>query len=148
MLLLLWRAASGQEAAAGTVLVTGDSMSEPLDIYLSRLLTSTGVKTVLDPQIGTGISTSFVLDWRRYAEEQGERLSPKVVVMFIGANDGFALPDSRGIQIACCSAGWEAVYAARARQMMGAYLHGGAKLVLWLTLPLPRDPRRQRSPEP
>ena len=43
--------------ALHTVLVTGDSMSEPLDQYLAQLLSPNGVRVIQDPHIGTGIST-------------------------------------------------------------------------------------------
>jgi hypothetical protein len=56
-----------------------------------------------------------------------------VVVMFIGANDGFPMAGAD-----CCGAAWVAEYARRARRMMRTYARGGRARVLWLLLPAPR----------
>lgn len=127
-----------------TLLVTGDSMSMPLDAILARRLASDGVKTLREPHIGTGISKSDLLDWGKLSAKQA-REGADAVVVFIGANEGFPFPPARKGEkpVQCCSAEWAAAYATRARQMMDAYRRGGAARVLWLQLPLPRDSARQ-----
>jgi len=49
----------------GTLLVTGDSLAQPLDVELARRLAPEGVRTVRDVRLGTGISKSDLLDWGR-----------------------------------------------------------------------------------
>jgi hypothetical protein len=141
-------AAIGQPAAAPrplhTLLVTGDSMSQPLDQDLAQSLSPKGVKVVRDAHIGTGISTTFVLDWGKEAAVQVRQDKPDAVVMFLGANDGFPMPGPGGRQVACCGADWAAIYANRVRAMMNLYRQAGAARVYWLTLPAPRDPARQK----
>jgi lysophospholipase L1-like esterase len=128
-----------------TLLVTGDSMSMPLDAVLARRLASGGVKTLRGPHIGTGISKSDLLDWGKLSAKQAGEDADAVVV-FIGANEGFPFPPARkgGKPIQCCGADWAAIYASRVRQMMNAYRRDGAARVYWLALPLPRDPARQK----
>jgi lysophospholipase L1-like esterase len=127
-----------------TLLVTGDSMSEPLDSDLAESLDPKGVHVVQDPHIGTGISQSILLDWGKEAAAQVKQYHPDAVVIFIGANDGFAMPGPTGAQVPCCSAEWAAIYAERARAMMNTYRQNGVARVYWLTLPAPRDPGRAK----
>jgi lysophospholipase L1-like esterase len=128
-----------------TLLVTGDSMSMPLDAVLARRLASDGVKTLREPHIGTGISKSDLLDWGKLSAKQA-REDADAVVVFIGANEGFPFPPARkgAKPIQCCGPDWAAIYASRVRQMMNAYRRDGAARVYWLQLPLPRDPARQK----
>jgi lysophospholipase L1-like esterase len=127
-----------------TMLVTGDSMSEPLDQYLAQDLDPDGVRVVRDPHIGTGISSTLLVNWAKLAEYQAQHDHPGAVVVFIGANDGYSMPGPGGRIVNCCSAEWAAIYANRVRQMMSSYRQGGAARVYWLTLPTPRSgPRAQ-----
>jgi hypothetical protein len=126
-----------------TLLVTGDSLSTPLDTEVARSLAGSDVKVVRDPHVGTGISNSAIVDWAKLSSRQAKD-KPDAVVVFIGANEGYPLPKPGGSgQIKCCSADWAAVYASRARQMMNTYRRDGASKVYWLTIPTPRDPDRQ-----
>jgi lysophospholipase L1-like esterase len=127
-----------------TVLVTGDSMSEPLDLYVAQALAPDGVKVIRDPHIGTGISTSVLVDWSKLATHQVKRYHPNAVVVFIGANDGYAMPGPGGRLVNCCSAEWASIYAARVRLLMNTYRQDGAARVYWLTLPTPRDGARAK----
>lgn len=130
--------------ALRTVLVTGDSMSQPLDAELARSFArADGNATVVrDPHIGTGISQSDLLDWGSEASAQVAKRHPDAVVMFLGANEGFPLRVA-GRSVECCSAAWTAAYASRARQMMNTYRQAAGARVYWLTLPAPRDHARQ-----
>lgn len=125
------------------LLITGDSLSQPLDAELARRLASTGVRTERDPHIGTGISKTDLLDWGKLSAQQAEELEPDAVIVFIGANEGFPM-NALGADVECCSAKWAAEYASRIRSMMDTYSRGGASQVYWLTLPSPKDPRRQK----
>jgi hypothetical protein len=130
-------------AKLGTLLVTGDSLAQPLDVELARRLAASGVRTIRDAHLGTGISKSDLVDWGQLSALQVRERRPDAVVMFLGANEGFPLPAPGGRQLQCCGPAWAAQYATRARTMMQTYRRRGAARVYWLTLPLPRDPARQ-----
>jgi uncharacterized protein len=121
------------------LLVTGDSLSTPLDIQLARRLASRGVQVVREPHLGTGISKTFTVDWGQLAASQVRRDKPDAVVVFIGANEGFPMD-----KVECCGADWAAIYANRIRRMLQTYRRDGAARVYWITLPTPRDPDRQK----
>ena len=127
-----------------TLLITGDSLSQPLDQELARRLTGGSVNVVRDPHLGTGISKSTIVDWGKLSASQVAKHHPSAVVVFIGANEGFAMkgPDGRDVQ--CCGVDYAAIYASRVRQMMNTYRQASAARVYWLTLPTPRDPERQK----
>lgn len=127
-----------------TVLVTGDSLSIPLDSELAKRLTGDGVRVERDPHVGTGISKSGVVDWAKLSTKHVRDLEPQATVVFIGANEGFPLPKPGGGQIDCCGPDWATVYAARVRRMMNTYRQGGAARVYWLRVPLPRDAARRQ----
>jgi hypothetical protein len=129
--------------ALHTLLVTGDSMSMPLDSDLAEALVAKHVNVVQDPHIGTGISTTFIVNWAKLAASQARSDHPDAVVVFIGANDGFPMTGPEGREISCCGADWAAIYANRVRQVMNTYRQAGAR-VFWMTLPAPRDPARAR----
>lgn len=126
-----------------TLLVTGDSMSMPLDEDLGRELAPDGVNVVQEPHLGTGISTTFIVNWNKLAAYQVAHVHPEAVVMFIGANDGFPMPGPGGREVACCSTEWAVIYANRVRQLMNTYRQQGAARVYWITLPTPREEARQ-----
>jgi lysophospholipase L1-like esterase len=112
------------------LLATGDSMIQIIDSYLEQRLARVEVRS--DARISTGISKPSLLDWRAHARAQA-RSRPDVTVMFLGANDGFAMAG-----VDCCGPAWIAEYARRARQMMRTYARDGRGRVYWLTLPAPR----------
>lgn len=130
-------------ARLGTLLVTGDSLAQPLDVELARRLAPEGVRTVRDAHLGTGISKTDLVDWGQLSAHQVRERRPDAVVMFLGANEGFPLPGPGGRRLQCCGAAWAAQYATRARRMMETYRRRGAARVYWLTLPLPRAAARQ-----
>lgn len=125
-----------------SLLVTGDSMSQPLDVHLTRTLATQGVRVVRDPHIGSGISKSILVDWGSLSHAQVRQYHPQAVVVFIGANEGFSMAGPGGRQVACCGPQWAATYAERVREMMNTYRQAGAARVYWLTLPTPREAAR------
>jgi lysophospholipase L1-like esterase len=127
------------------VLVTGDSMVQPLDAKLARAFARAGggVAVTRDPRLGTGISQSELLDWGRLAVTQVRRDRPQTIVVLLGANEGFPMRTG-GREVSCCGPAWTAEYATRARQMMSTYRQGGRARVFWLNLPLARDADRRR----
>jgi lysophospholipase L1-like esterase len=127
-----------------TLLVTGDSMSTPLDTHLARTLAGRHVRVIRDPHLGTGISKTFVVDWGKLSARQVRTARPDAIVVFIGANEGFPMPGPGGAEVDCCGVGWAALYANRVRTVMQTYRRDGAARVYWITLPTPRDDDRAR----
>jgi len=125
-----------------TLLVTGDSMSEPLDSDLAQLLAPKGVHVIQEPHVGSGISNTLLVDWGKLAALQVREHHPDAVVIFIGANEGFPMPGPSGREVECCSTAWAAIYANRVRQMANTYRQNGLARVYWLTLPTPREAAR------
>jgi hypothetical protein len=131
-------------ASGGTplrVLATGDSMVDPLDAQLAKKLDD--AKVIRESRGGTGISKIYPLDWVKYSRKQVKRDRPKATVLWIGANDGFALEDDNGRTVNCCRASWIEAYAERARAMMRTYTDKNRHLY-WLNLPAPRQEERVR----
>lgn len=126
-----------------TLLVTGDSLSTPLDTELGQRLAPDGVDVVRDPHLATGISRSDVVDWGKLSATQVAEDHPEAVVIFIGANEGLPMPGPSGEDVSCCGPAWAAIWANRARQMMDNYRQNGAAKVYWLTVPAARDPDRK-----
>lgn len=127
-----------------TLLVTGDSMAQPLDAKLATALSDRGVKVERDVRLGTGISKSFLLDWGELSTQQVKRRKPDAVVVFIGANEGFPIENGAGKEVECCSADWAALYANRARRMADTYRQAGNARVYWITIPTARDADRAK----
>jgi lysophospholipase L1-like esterase len=128
--------------ALDNLLVTGDSLAMPLDVEMARRLAESddGVDVERDPHVGTGISKTGLVDWGRLSSEHVSDRRPDATVVFIGANEGFAMPGADGEELECCGPSWAAEFAYRVRRMMNTYRQGGDARVYWLTLPLPRDP--------
>jgi hypothetical protein len=126
----------------GTLLVTGDSLSTPLDLELGQRLAPDGVDVVRDPHLATGISRDDLVDWGQLSATQVAADRPDAVVIFIGANEGLPMPGPGGEDVSCCGPDWAAVWANRARQLMDNYAQKGAAKVYWLTVPTARDPDR------
>jgi lysophospholipase L1-like esterase len=125
------------------LIVTGDSLSQPLDQDLARRLTGS-VDVIRDPHLGTGISNSTIADWGKLSTAQVKKHHPDAIVVFIGANEGFPMKTSNGLEVKCCGTEYAAEYGNRVRQMMNTYRQAGDARVYWLTLPAPRDPARQK----
>jgi lysophospholipase L1-like esterase len=126
-----------------TLLVTGDSMSQPLDVELARKMAGGPVEVVRDPHVGTGISNPLIADWGELSTSQVAKHHPDAVVVFIGANEGYPMPGPEGKEVNCCGPQWAAIYATRVRTMMNTYRQGGRARVYWITIPTPREGARQ-----
>jgi lysophospholipase L1-like esterase len=124
------------------LLVTGDSMSQPLDAKLAGALADRGVDVKRDPHLGTGISKTFLVDWGELSTEQVKKFTPDAVVVFIGANEGFPMEGAGGREIECCGADWAALYANRVRRMVATYRQNGDARVYWITVPTARAANR------
>jgi lysophospholipase L1-like esterase len=127
----------------GKLLVTGDSLSQPLDTEIAKALADggSGAEVVRDAHLGTGISNTGIVDWGALSETQVANESPDATVMFIGANEGYPMQVD-GQTLNCCGPEWEAEFQSRVAQMMDTYIAGGQSRLYWLTLPTQRDPAR------
>jgi lysophospholipase L1-like esterase len=127
------------------LLITGDSLSTPLDIEIARKLADqgAGVQVTRDPHLATGISNTGLVDWGKLSSSQASEDDPDAVVLFIGANEGYPMPGPNGTQVSCCGPAWEAIFESRVGQMMDNYLNGGVERIYWLTVPTQRDPARK-----
>jgi lysophospholipase L1-like esterase len=127
------------------LLVTGDSLATPLDIEIARKLADqgAGIQVTRDPHLATGISNSGLVDWGQLSTSQAADDDPDAVVVFIGANEGYAIPGPNGTQVSCCGPDYEAAFESRVGQMMDNYLDGGVERIYWLTVPTQRDPARK-----
>lgn len=123
------------------LLITGDSMSQPLDAVLARKTAGGQVRVRRDAKIGTGISKTDLVDWGKLPAEQLRERPADAVIVFLGANEGFPMPIA-GRETDCCSPQWAAEYATRVRSIINQYRAGGAKRIYWLTVPAPREPAR------
>ena len=127
------------------LLVTGDSLSTPLDIEIARKLADQGADTEVtrDPHLATGISNSGLVDWSKLSSTQASSDHPNAVVLFIGANEGYPMPGANGRNVNCCGSEWERIFESRVSLMMDNYLRGGVQRIYWLTVPTQRDPARK-----
>jgi hypothetical protein len=109
-----------------------------------RLAGRKGTRVLRDARLGTGVSKTDLLDWRKLSAQQVRKYHPDAVVVFIGANEGFPMAGPGGRQVQCCGAEWKSVYVARVRRIMGNFRQDGKARVYWLKLPLPRDGDRRQ----
>ena len=120
------------------LLVTGDSLSTPMDSEIAKRLTGSGVEVIRDPHLASGISNTAVADWGAISRQQVAEHAPDAVVVFIGANEGYPLDTSDG-EVDCCGPAWSAAFARRAREMMDTFRQDGEARVYWMVVPAPRD---------
>ena len=113
------------------VLATGDSMMLLTDRELGRALAGRAL-VMRDVRVATGLTKPYLIDWHGYAGRQADRRRPDVVVMAMGANDGFRLAGAR-----CCKGVWVDRYARQIERVARAWRVRGARAVYWLTLPAP-----------
>lgn len=131
----------GAPKAPPTLLVTGDSMMQGIDVFLADQLA--GMARVRDDiRAGNGISKP-TNDWVQTATRQVARLHPRNTAIMIGGSDGFWMTTPEGERVNCCTEPWVAEYARRVRVVTRIYLQHGRGRVFWATLPLPKTAARQ-----
>ena len=131
------RRVGARTGGGAVILTTGDSMMENLDAVLEDHL-ARRADVVSDIKVGSALSSDFVVNFRALAREQVRRLHPSAVVVFLGTNDGSTIDG-----VPCCSQAWIDRYAQRARTVMRTYAQDGAGTVIWVTVPVARDPQRR-----
>lgn len=144
MLLLLLCLPAAVAEAGPRVLVTGDSMVQPLDELLAKPVKRVDGRVKRDPRPGTALTRPIVLDWEKHARKQAREHRPKATVMFIGAGDTEKLKSEDGPRVACCSRAWVDAYSERVARMMRSYMRKKRAYVYWLTLPAPRQQKHQK----
>lgn len=125
-----------------SVLVTGDSMSYPIDQEMG-IEAPRGMVVHADRHDGTGLTTTTV-NWPRLAARQVARFHPDATVISLGGRDGgIPLPDpANGGLTECCGRRWLRLYADLLRPLARSYIRGGKGHVYWLTLPAPEEALR------
>jgi hypothetical protein len=126
------------------IVATGDSLMQGLDDLLEDEL-DPRAHVSGDVHIGTGLTSDIVGDWDDIPGEQIKAFHPDATVVFLGANDSYAMtpPGGGGKPISCCEQPWIDEYARRARKAMRTYTRADPDAqVFWLTVPSARDFRR------
>ena len=109
-----------------SVLVTGDSMSYPIDQEMG-IEAPRGMVVHVDRHDGTGLTTTTV-NWARLAARQVARFHPDATVISLGGRDGgIPLPTRLRGLTECCGRRWLRLYANLLRPLVRAYVHGGAR---------------------
>ena len=123
------------------ILATGDSMIYPIDEELSITRPARRERVRQPPRRDRPDDERGRLE--RLSAHQAAALRPDVTVITLGGRDGgISLPDAHGGLVACCGPQWLALYAARVRPLVSAYVRGGRGRVYWLALPAPREALR------
>ena len=132
-------------AAPPRVLMTGDSMIDSIaTVAKQRLERRLGEARVIhDGRPAEGISKSWRTNWVKYSRIQMRRHRLRATVVMLGANEGSAMLDDRGREVACCRRAWIEAYARDAGRMMETYASRG-RFVYWLTFPTPDNEQRRR----
>lgn len=121
------------------LLVTGDSMIQPMDAILAQRMEPDGVDVVRDPHQGTAITNPSLLNWAKLAEKQAKDEKADAVVVMLGGAEGFPIKNRSGSKIECCGPEYAALYSDRVRQLMRTWQRGGRTKVYWILIPKARD---------
>jgi hypothetical protein len=119
------------------VLVTGDSLSDYDGQQLARLVAARHLpaKVRVQARNGTGLTQPSVFDWSQEAAQEAVDFNPDVVVMVLGANDGWPL---HGSEVG--SAAWVAEYSRRVEAVTQDFIAGDPqRRVYWVGPPVPRS---------
>lgn len=119
------------------ILVTGDSLSDFDGRQLARLVSSEHLpaKVRVQARNGTGLTQPSVFDWSDEAAQDAVNFDPDVVVMVLGANDGWPL---EGADVG--SNAWNSEYSRRVEAVTRDFLAGDAqRRVYWVGPPVPRS---------
>lgn len=128
---------------APLILTTGDSSTQTLDSFLADRLRARA-RVTGEYVVGSALSSNSNGDWNQISRRQARATRPDVTVVSIGGNEGFAMRTSRDTEVACCDQQWQNELARRQRPLMVTYAQQGRGRVIWLRLPVPRDPDRAR----
>ena len=119
------------------ILVTGDSLSDFDGQQLARLVASEHLpaKVRVQARNGTGLTQPSVFDWSDEAAQDAAAYDPDVVIMVLGANDGWPL---HGADVG--SSAWNAEYSRRVEAVSRDFIAGDPqRRVYWVGPPVPRS---------
>ncbi|MEI6646617.1 MAG: DUF459 domain-containing protein [bacterium] len=127
------------------VLMIGDSMMRLLGNALEKELGKIpDVKASSFTSLGSGLARLDAFDWMAKSIALMDEKKPSTVIVSLGANDHQVLVDLTGKKILVDTPAWSQEYGRRISQIMGLLIQGGAKRIIWLTLPDMKDPTHQR----
>jgi hypothetical protein len=119
------------------ILVTGDSLSDFDGQQLARIVSSEHLpaKVRVQARNGTGLTQPSVFDWSDEAAQDAVNFDPDVVVMVLGANDGWPL---EGADVGSNS--WNSEYTRRVEAVTRDFIAGDPqRRVYWVGPPVPRS---------
>ena len=119
------------------VLVTGDSLSDFDGQQLARVVAAEHLpmRIRVEPRNGTGLTQPSMFDWADEAATDAANFDPDVVVMVLGANDGWPVNGS-----SVGSSAWVAEYTRRVEAVSREFLAGDPqRRVYWVGPPVPRS---------
>jgi uncharacterized protein len=119
------------------ILVTGDSLSDFDGQQLARVASSEHLpaKVRVQARNGTGLTQPSVFDWSDEAAQDAVNFDPDVVVMVLGANDGWPL---EGADVG--SNAWNSEYSRRVEAVTRDFIAGDPqRRVYWVGPPVPRS---------
>ena len=119
------------------ILVTGDSLSDFDGQQRARQVASAHLpaKVRVQARNGTGLTQPSVFDWADEAAQDAATFAPDVVVMVLGANDGWPL---HGADVG--SNAWNAEYSRRVEAVARDFIAGDPqRRVYWVGPPVPRS---------
>ena len=126
------------------VLMIGDSMMRLLGTAMEKAFKKAGVQpAVAFSSLGSGLVRPAVFDWNAKIAELVAENKPKTVFVCLGANDRQAIEGEEGGIILYGKPEWEPAYAKRVGAVMDQLVDGGATRIVWLKLPVMKDPVNQ-----
>ncbi len=125
-------------AAPLRLLVTGDSMTNPLGPPLSELAHGT-VRADVDTHYSTGLVRPDFFDWAANAHKQVAGDHPEAVLLTLGANDGQGFTMPNGDIYPAGSPAWVKEYTRRTVILLSIYSQEGRVPVYWMSLPIARS---------
>ncbi len=111
------------------VLVTGDSLATYPGDQLANLA-GPKVHVTVKGFNGTGLTTPGSFNWQVAAQNLVSDLHPDVVMVVMGANDGWDMKHD-GATLAWATPAWQREYARRIAVVMQTFLHGGVDRVYY-----------------
>ena len=126
------------------VLMIGDSMMRLLGNALEKELGKIpDVKASSFTSLGSGLARLDAFDWMAKSIALMDEKKPSTVIVSLGANDHQVLVDLSGKKILVDTPAWSLEYGRRIKQIMELLTQGGAKRIIWLTLPDMKESTQQ-----
>lgn len=121
-------------ALRGTILTAGDSLAQGYGMVLPTWLHGSGWTTVNAGKVGSGLSSTRLIDWDAQLPPMVTRYRPEVVLLSFGANDAGMPVRLNGKSYAYGTPGWHDAYAAKVAGIVRTAASTGAT-VIWMPVP-------------